>query len=160
MSHGVNTPWRREANGGCFHPMKTQLGLWIDHRRAVIVSNAGAGSKIHEILSHADRQPGRIDGERSKEAFEAVSAPADDVKDRRFQHQLNAYYDSVIALVHKAEFLMLFGPGEAKGEFRKRLEHEQPDPRRLIHVEAADKMTNPQIAAKVGDYFFRHANLV
>lgn len=140
--------------------MKTQLGLWIDHRRAVIVSSAGAGSEIREIMSHADRQPGRLNGERSNEAFESVNAPADDVKDRRFHQQLNAYYDAVIALVHQASELLLLGPGEAKGEFRKRLEHAKPDQRRHIHVESADKMTNPQIAAKVGDFFFHHATLV
>jgi stalled ribosome rescue protein Dom34 len=129
------------------------MGLWVDHRRAVIVLNGATESEITEILSHTDRQPGRIDGVRSMEAFETAQAPADDVKDRRFQQHLNEYYDEVIASVATAETLLIFGPGEAKGELRKRLEHEKPSRDRIIHVETTDKMTNPQIAAKVREFF-------
>ena len=128
--------------------MNMQIGLWIDHRKAVIAHSSGAEEKIKVILSHADRQPGRQDGVRSGEKHESLQVPADDVKDRRFAQQLNAYYDEIIAVVHEAESLMIFGPGEAKGEFKKRLESKKPGGR-TVTVETADKMTDRQIAAKV-----------
>ncbi len=74
------------------------------------------------------------------------------MKDRKFSQQLNTYYDEVIACVHEAESLMIFGPGEAKGEFRKRLEKEKPGGR-TVKVETVDKMTDRQIAARVREYF-------
>lgn len=128
------------------------IGMWIDHQRAVIVFVGGQPEEIKVILSDADRQPGRIHGERSLEPHEALLTMADDVKDRRFTNHLNHYYDEVIDCVHEAGSLLVFGPGEAKGELTKRLSHERPSARSL-HVEPADKMTYGQVAARVREYF-------
>ena len=136
--------------------MKTPIGLWIDHRRAVVVGVAGVGKDILEVQSHADRQPGRTDGVASTDGHTSQGSQADDVLDRKFSHQLNAYYDRVIALVEQAPSLLIFGPGEAKGEFRKRLENEHPSDRR-VRVETADKMTDAQVAAKVDQHFSQEA---
>lgn len=133
--------------------MKNNIGLWIDHRKAVIILHSDDGEEeIREIASHADRQPGRLNGERSNEPFESLQIPADDTKDRRFAHQLNAYYDKVIACVHEAENLLILGPGEAKGELNKRLEKWKPGSR-LVTLEITDKMTDRQIAARVRTFF-------
>lgn len=132
--------------------MKTHIGLWIDHQRAVIIFLSDNGDETKVILSDADRQPGRIDGERSTAPHESLLTMADDVKDRRFANKLNKYYDEVAASVHEAAALLVIGPGEAKGEFSKRLGQERPAARRLI-VKPADKMTYHQIAAKVREHF-------
>ena len=153
---GVNTPLSAPAGSDPLNSMKTPIGLWIDHRRAVVVGVAGVGEDILEIRSHADRQPGRTDGVASTHGHASQGSQADDVLDRKFSHQLNAYYDKVIALVEKAPSLLIFGPGEAKGEFRKRLEHESPSARH-VRVETADKMTDAQVAAKVDSYFSQEA---
>jgi hypothetical protein len=55
---------------------------------------------------------------------------------------------------HHAESILLFGPGEAKGELRKRLERDKLGGR-IVAVETVDKMTDRQIAAKVRGYFSR-----
>jgi hypothetical protein len=66
--------------------------------------------------------------------------------------QLNTYYDEVISFVRDAEAILLFGPGEAKGELKKRFERNKLGG--LIEaVETVDKMTDRQIAAKVREYF-------
>ena len=65
---------------------------------------------------------------------------------------LNKYYDEVIAAVGNANFILLFGPGEAKGELKKRLEHAKPGGH-IIAIETADKMSDQQITAKVREYF-------
>lgn len=133
--------------------MKTNMGLWVDHRRAVVLSVSPDGREDAQvILSHADRQPGRIDGERSTDKFESLLVPADDVKDRKFEQHLNTYYDQIIACVHDAGKLLIFGPGEAKGEFKKRLEKQKPSDR-VVTLETTDKMTDRQIAAKIREFF-------
>jgi hypothetical protein len=132
--------------------MQNYIGLWVDHRKAVIILHSKAGEEIKVIQSEAERHPGRIDGEQSKEAFEALNVPADDVKDRKFGHQLNHYYDEVIACIHGADSLLILGPGEARVELGKRLAQQRPSHRK-VEIEAADKMTDRQIAAQVREHF-------
>jgi hypothetical protein len=51
-----------------------------------------------------------------------------------------------------AESILIFGPGEAKGELRKRLERNNLGGR-IVAIETVDKMTDRQIAAKVRQHF-------
>ena len=132
--------------------MKRTMGLWIDHRKAVIVSISGKGEETSVIESKVEKQPGRFAGIRSTAPYEAQKVPADDRRNKKFTDQLNIYYDEVISVLRDAESILICGPGEAKGELKKRLEDGQ-----LTHlikaVETVDQMTDPQIAAKVREYF-------
>jgi len=132
--------------------MKTIAGLWIDHRKAVITIVSAEGEKTVEIRSYAERQPGRIEGVRSTAPFEAHNVKADDSREREFTDRLNLYYAEVIAAIRDAGSILLFGPGEAKGELKNRLEHAKLG-ERIVAVETADKMTDRQIEAKVRDCF-------
>ena len=132
--------------------MKTVVGLWIDHREAVIVFILAKGEVTKVIRSNVEKQPGRIGGVRSTTSYEAQQVPADDRHQSSFTGHLNSYYDEVIAAIRKAESILIFGPGEAKGELKKRIERYQPS-ESIIAVETADKMTDRQIAAKVRAHF-------
>jgi len=65
---------------------------------------------------------------------------------------LNIYYDAVMACIGDAESILIFGPGEAKGELKKRLTRNKLGDR-IADVETVDKMTDRQIAAKVRQRF-------
>jgi hypothetical protein len=78
--------------------------------------------------------------------------PADDSRQRALTGHLNQYYDAVIAGIRGAEAILIFGPGEAKGELKKRLEKDKLGGK-IVGVETADKMTDHQIAAKVREHF-------
>ena len=69
-----------------------------------------------------------------------------------FSRHLNIYYAAVVACIRDAEFILIFGPGEAKGELKKRLERINLGGR-IVGIETVDKMTGRQIAAKVRQYF-------
>jgi len=58
----------------------------------------------------------------------------------------------VVSLLRNADSIWIFGPGEAKVELQKRLEHQDLGAR-IVSVETVDKMTNRQIAAKVRQHF-------
>ena len=135
--------------------MKTMAGLWIDHRKAVIVMISESGDQTIEIRSNAEKQPSRTEGVRSTEPHEANQVQAEDRQDRKYAGQLKQYYDEVIAAIHDVEAVLIFGPGEAKSELKKRLEHANLSKRRvhIVPMETADKMTDRQIAAKVREYF-------
>ena len=134
--------------------MNTTAGLWIDHRKAVIALLSKDGEETLEIQSNVEKQPGRLAGVRSTTPYESQKLQADDTLQREFTGHLNQYYDEVIAAVGKAESVLLFGPGEAKGELKKRLERDKLGGH-IIAIETADKMTDRQIAARVREYFHK-----
>lgn len=132
--------------------MKTTVGVWIDHRKAVIVTVSDKVAETKIIESKVEKQPGRFAGIRSTVPYESQMIAADDSREKKFSGQLQTYYDEVISVIRDAESILIFGPGEAKGELKKRLEKERLSG--LIKaVETADEMTDRQIAAKVMDYF-------
>ena len=132
--------------------MKRIVGLWIDHRKAVIVAVSDEGEETKVIQSNVEKQPGRFAGKRSTVPHESQKVPADDSRQREFTGHLHGYYDNVIAAIGDAESILIFGPGEAKGELRKRLEKNKLGGC-IVAVETVDKMTDRQIAAKVRAYF-------
>lgn len=132
--------------------MKRSVGLWIDHRRAIIVTLTDRGEETRLIISHVNRQLGRPGGVRSTTSFEAQQVPADDRRERKLVGQYNVYYDTVIACTRGAEAILVFGPGEAKNELRKRLERKKRDDR-IVAIATVDKMTCGQVAAKVRRHF-------
>ena len=134
--------------------MTMQAGLWIDHRKAVIAIVSAEGEETMEIKSNVEKQPGRFAGVRSTTPYEAQQVQADDSREREFTGHLNHYYTEVIAAIGDAESILIFGPGEAKGELKKRLEHARLGGH-IIAIETADKMTDRQIAAKVRKYFHK-----
>ena len=131
--------------------MQAEIGLWIDHREAIIVVLSEAGEEIRRILSAAEKQL-RRSGEPSSGSYEAQEVPADDSREREYKGHLDHYYDEIISYVRAAGSILIFGPGEAKGELKRRVEKDKSDTR-LVAVETADKMTDAQIVAKVRQYY-------
>ena len=126
--------------------MKKQAGLWIDHRKAVIVIVTESGEEIKEISSNMEKHV-RFTGGRGSE-----DGSSEDVRDRQFGNHLNSFYDAVVAVLRDADTLQIFGPGEAKGELEKRLK-DKGFKGHILAVETMDKMTDRQISAKVRERF-------
>jgi hypothetical protein len=132
--------------------MTANMGVWIDHRKATVVAITNDGEEISLVISNVERQRRRAGDSPLKGSYEPRQVPANDSQQRSFTRHLNIYYDAVIACIREAESVLLFGPGEAKGELKARLERAKLG-ERIADVEAADKMTDRQIAAKVRAYF-------
>jgi hypothetical protein len=126
--------------------MKKQIGLWIDHRKSVIVIITDEGEEIKKITSNMEKHVRFTGGTASEDGS------TEDVRDRQFGNHLNSYYDEVIAVIRGADSIQIFGPGEAKGELEKRLERAGLKAR-IFAIETVDKMTDRQIAAKVRERF-------
>jgi hypothetical protein len=128
------------------------MGLWIDHRKAIIVAVTDTGEETGLVISKAEKQLRRSGDSPLKGSYESRRVPADDSRQRAFTGHLNIYYDAVIACVREAEWILIFGPGEAKGELKARLKKSKLG-ERIAAIETVDKMTDRQIAAKVRAYF-------
>ena len=132
--------------------METSVGLWIDHRKAVIVIVKGKKQEIKTIKSNVEKQLRRQEGNTTKAPDGARMNTADDIQERGFSEHLHGYYEKVVAQIRQADSILIFGPGEAKGELIKLLVKEKLSDR-LVGVETADKMTAPRITTKVCLYF-------
>ena len=132
--------------------MKTKVGLWIDHRKAVIIAVTGKREDIGLIASNVEKQLRRSGDSALKGRYESQQVPADDSRQKVFTGHLNVYYDKVIEKIRDAESILILGPGEAKGELKERLEKNNFGGR-IEGIVTVDKMTDRQIAAKVRLHF-------
>ena len=131
--------------------MTNRVGLWIDHKKAVIVSVSEQGERLQTIESGAKRIEYR-GGARSRAAYSARYTQGEDQLDNRFSEQLNKYYDQVATLLRGATEILIIGPGEAKTEFKARLERQKGPPPQ-IHLQPADRIPDRQVAARVRQFF-------
>ncbi len=132
--------------------MKTKVGLWIDHKEAIIVTFTGKEEEVGLIESKVEKQLRRSGGSPLKGPYEPHQVPEQDSRERAFKKHLNIYYDAVIASIRDAESILIIGPGEAKGELKERLEKHKLG-ERILDIETVDRMTRNQIVVKVRQRF-------
>jgi hypothetical protein len=121
--------------------MNKRVGLWLDRNKAVIVSITDSGEERKRITSdmeHYIRYSNAVPGDGSPE----------NLRDRRFWNHLGEYYDNIIAHIHDAKAIQIFGPGEAKYELEKHLVQKGLS-EYIVSMENVDKLTDLQIATKV-----------
>jgi predicted RNA methylase len=131
--------------------VKANAGLWIDHREAIIFVLSETGDATHRIASSVEKQL-RRSADPSTGSYEDQASPADDSRERAYTGHLAHYYDEIIAYLRDAGAILILGPGEAKGELKKRFEHHKSESRTIV-VETADKLTEHQILAKIRHHF-------
>jgi hypothetical protein len=124
--------------------MSHDVGVWIDHKKAVIVSIAAGHVTTTTLESDVEPHPhyaGSQEGGGEKKYEE------------RHNLRLDQYYDEVISQIGQPDALLLFGPGEAKRQLKDRLGRSQASSARIVAVETTDKLTDPQIVAKVKEHY-------
>ena len=130
--------------------MKKEVGLWIDHRQAVVVTLLDGTEEIKRITSDIEQQV-RYTGS-SHGSRDDTTEIRRDREDRRFDRYLSQYYRTVIDSLIDADAILIFGPGEAKGELKKQMESEGLG-EHIVGLETTDKLSDSQIAARVREYF-------
>jgi stalled ribosome rescue protein Dom34 len=123
--------------------MKTEVGLWIDYREAVIVTCMNQREQIRRIPSHIEELVSDAD---------APHVSQQDRHNKRLDAHLSRYYGQVIGVIRHADSIVIFGPGKAKGELQTKLES-QGLAEQVVAVETTDSMTVDQITAKVREHF-------
>jgi hypothetical protein len=120
------------------------VGIWIDHKKAVIVSIAAGHVTTKTLESDVGPHPhfsGSQEGGGEKKYEE------------RLNHELDRFYDDVIRQLGKPDALLLFGPGEAKLQLKERLGRSNALSKSIVAVDSTDKLTDPQIVAKVKEHY-------
>ena len=132
--------------------MATNAGIWIDHHKAIVVLITDKGEDIQQISSDVDRRVPSGGSPRSKKPYTPNDFVAEDKRERKFANNINKYYDEVIGCIRGADSILILGPGEAKVEFKKRIESKKLRSR-VADLETVDKLTDRQIAANVRKHF-------
>ena len=125
--------------------MNKRVGLWLDRKKAIIVSianNIEAKRIITSDMEHHVLYSAVVPGDGQPE----------NIRDTRFWNRLGEYYDKIIAYIRDATEIRIFGPAEAKFELQKRLEGEGMAGY-ILSIEEAGKLSDLQIATKVQQYF-------
>jgi stalled ribosome rescue protein Dom34 len=128
--------------------MTINAGLWIDHHKAVVLLISDEGEDMRQITADDNKTAHAASGERASHSYTRNDFVAEDKLERKAESHLNKYYDDVIASLQNADSIWIIGPGEAKGELKKRIESKKLRGK-IAHVETVDKMTDHEIAEHV-----------
>ncbi len=128
--------------------MTIKAGVWIDHHKAVILLITDGKENMRQIEADNTKAGHRARGAQAKQSHTRNDFVAEDKLERKAESHLNKYYDEVIACLQNAESIWILGPGEAKGELKKRIESKKLRGH-IAHVETVDKMTDHEIAEHV-----------
>jgi microcompartment protein CcmK/EutM len=142
--------------------MKKYIGIWVDHKKAVIVTKKqpersyeeDAEIAVTQISSDVERKVRLAGGSRTRNTPWGPQEVAVDSKiEARQKQQLKKFYYQIIEFIKDADKILILGPGEAKLELKKEIEKSKALIPKIVGVHTSDKMTNNQIAAKVKSYF-------
>ena len=132
--------------------MAAQAGVWIDYKQAIVVLLKNAGSDVKKIAFDIGQPMPRTSSSGRRSKFTPNDFVAEDKLERKTEMDRNNYFDEVIALLRGADAILILGPGQAKGEFHKRIQSKKLL-RGSVELKTVDKMTDRQIAAKVAEHF-------
>lgn len=135
--------------------MEKQVGIWIDTKKAIIVTLAGQKEeRIIEIDSDVENSVYH-NKEGDKGTFSGSHHGDSETKfDNRRKEQYEYYLKDVVSIVKGADYLYIFGPGETKTKLEQRIRDDKSlNKINLKAVETADSMTLNQIVAQVKDFY-------
>jgi hypothetical protein len=133
--------------------MNHKIGIWIDHKKAIIVS-VSAGRVTAKTLESEVGPHARYSG---RARYPTAEGPRDGGGEKKYEERygqhLDRFYDEVISQLGEPEALLIFGPGEAKLQLKERLSRSKALSERVVEIETTDKLTDPQIVAKVKEHY-------
>ncbi|MBD3291075.1 hypothetical protein GF337_19865 [candidate division KSB1 bacterium] len=133
--------------------MLKNVGLWVDHEKAYVVSLINGTAQMSKMESDVESHIKTLGGSRSKTPY----APQDISAERKFEGRrkkhLRMYYKQLIKNVKDAKQIYIFGPGEARTELEKEMKKSKPLSKKITANECCDRMTERQIIAKVKKFY-------
>ena len=122
--------------------MNKQVGLWIDHRKAVIVLITDEGEEVKKITSNMEKHV----------RFAGEDGQGEDVRD------VNLGTISITSTTKSSLLFVMQTPSRYLARARQKVSWKnvlrtKGLKARILAIETVDKMTNSQISAKVREHF-------
>ncbi|MCG3167707.1 MAG: hypothetical protein POELPBGB_03501 [Bacteroidia bacterium] len=135
---------------------KNKTAIWIDHKHAVIINfNEKNEEKIYQVESGFEGKE-REDGEdRNKNS--ARMGKHFILDERGFENRqielLRKFYLEVILRISEDSEVYIMGPASAKDELATKIRNYNSLRITITKIEAADRMSEKEVAAKAREYF-------
>lgn len=132
---------------------KTIAGVWIDLKKAVVVTLDGDDSHKKIIKSNIDNRE-RFDGEKSSAGrYGGQNIDDEKNKENRLNLEIKRFLKTMVDELKGHHQLVLFGPANMKIDLEKEFRQHHDLSHMIIDVQPADKMTDNQIVAWVKKYY-------
>jgi stalled ribosome rescue protein Dom34 len=118
---------------------KLQVGVWMDHHQALLITEVNGEFAVREKL-HADHHR----GDHSEHTTHNTE-----------QRDSRKYYKALGQALTGYDEIFLFGPGKSQEELRNFLHEDQHFKGKQIALGSVDHLTDHQVIAKVREYFSR-----
>ena len=135
--------------------MKRQVGIWMNTDKAVLVSLLnGKEEKVQTIESEVEAHAHNPRESKPGAKTGAVLMDLDKKMTQRKNHQLHDYFEKVMHSINSdTGEIFIFGPANTKKHFEKELKKHSQFSSKKLEIESADRMTQPQMIAKIKKHF-------
>ena len=133
--------------------MKRQVGLWIDHTKAIIVTVMGEMEETRLVKSNIEKYVHFSGGSHADPLYGTCAIPVEGKLDGTINNCFSTYFDGVVSLIRHADSIWIFGPGAAKGELEEHLKLSRLSEHIVGMETVQQKMSDRQVTAKVRQYY-------
>jgi hypothetical protein len=128
-----------------------ELGIWLDLEEAVIIDfKADKLDRFNSGVEHFHPKG----GSRSKVSYGPQDVISESKLLERKKHQLRSYFQTIVSKMGNFDRFVVFGPAEAKIEFKQYAEDDNDLRDKLSSVETTDnRFTDNQLKEWVRNYF-------
>lgn len=133
--------------------MEKKVGIWLDSKKAYIISIINGKEKLEIIESDVDTKTRYEGEEKSFSRLGGQLVNPQKKKTKRKGHQLKSYFQNILKKTVDAEKIYIFGPAEAKIGLKKEYKKHKRYQDKLLKVENSDNLTENQMIAQVRDIF-------
>ena len=120
---------------------KQYAGVWLDNHKAMIITHTSENenddytiqSKVNAKENHGGGSEHSMNNAR--------------------QSDILKYFKSVSSLLLNYDEILVFGPGKSQEQFQNHLQEDAQFNSKQISIDSAEQLTDPQMIAKVRDFF-------
>jgi hypothetical protein len=131
-----------------------RYGIWIDHRKAILLHVDGEGRLEQETLDSGLGHRTRYSGEdTNKTGLFRQTLNRERSEQARQNLEYRKFVRSVIANLKRPSSLLIMGPGDARHELEREITRRKSLAGVSMENRAADKMRIAELRRTVKDYF-------
>jgi hypothetical protein len=131
-----------------------RYGIWVDHKKAVVVCIDGEDRLSHETLKSGLDIPRRFAGETTdKTGLFGYTLDRQTKEQRKTEREFHSFIKGVVGSLENVNAILLMGPGNARHHFENEVGRRKTLGGVWLENRAADKMTIPQLRAAVMEHF-------
>ena len=120
---------------------KQQAGVWLDSHTAFIIDNSSDHTRNDYTIQH------KVKGNASH------SGGSEHSMNNAKQSENLKYFKSLSGFLLNYDEILVFGPGKSQEQFQNFLLEDAQFKNKQITIETADQLTDPQMIARVRDFF-------